>query len=279
MERAASREVSQEADLAAAAGEAGDEGMMLVIWLVSAFCLILLLRPFISGCLFAASQLLTGSPAAGRIIYTLLLFPGVLLHELAHFFSANILGVSTGTIEIFPQEVAEGYRLGSVRVAKTDFVRQALIGASPLIAGTTALTLILQRQFGQLLSQNPRELLRYLSTLQFSGEDTVFLYLVFAVSNTMVLSKSDRRGIIPAAAALGVLTILLWVVAGSKLPVEGFIEYIASLVRSLALSFTAVSLINLSVLVPFALTVFLIAKLRGKRLRFSLMKRKITLEI
>lgn len=252
---------------------------MIIIWIPIAFSLLLILRSLFAGYLFTASQLVTGSPAAGRIIYTLLLFPGVLLHELAHFFSASMLGVATGAIEVFPREGIDGYRLGSVRVAKTDVVRRAAIGASPLFVGTAILSVILHTQFSQVFTSTPQEVFQSISMIGVEGKDALFLYLIFTISNTMVLSKSDRTGIIPVAILFGTGAGLIFTLASFSIPVEGVLKWLASLTRSLAVSFTAVAVVDFIFLVPLIIFVTAIAKIRRKRVRLSLFRSRIGLEI
>ena len=69
-------------------------------------------------------------------IFSILFLPGVLLHELSHYFMARLLKVPVGRLSIIPQSLPDGrLRLGYVETAATDFLRDALIGAAPLISG------------------------------------------------------------------------------------------------------------------------------------------------
>lgn len=122
--------------------------------------------------------LLSGLSAARLIIarylsltlYSIIFLPGVITHELSHFFIATILGVPTGKIEIFPRPHSRA--LGSIQVASTDFVRASLIGIAPFLIGSftiVALNLWLHLPY-------------YLD-----------FYLIFALANTMFTSQSDLR--------------------------------------------------------------------------------------
>src|SRR5512142_3077223 len=83
--------------------------------------------------------LLTRSQALALGLFSLLFFPGVLLHELSHFLMARLLGVRTGRFSLLPSLVEGGkLRLGFVETAEADLVRDALIGAAPLITGGAA---------------------------------------------------------------------------------------------------------------------------------------------
>ncbi|MFC1710179.1 hypothetical protein ACFL0F_00770 [Patescibacteria group bacterium] len=108
--------------------------------------------------------------------------PGIFLHEIAHFLMALILFVPVGQIELKP-EILEGgkVRMGSVPVAKTDFLRRFFIGVAPLIVGVSVIFLGL---YYLPLNEYIPEIIAYILTF----------YLVFAVGNTMFMSKSDMEG-------------------------------------------------------------------------------------
>src|SRR5689334_12087628 len=73
------------------------------------------------------------------MLLALLFFPGVLIHELAHFLMASVLLVPTGEIEFIPQIHHDRVKLGSVQIGQTDPFRRALIGIAPVIVGATIL--------------------------------------------------------------------------------------------------------------------------------------------
>src|SRR4030066_2445102 len=80
--------------------------------------------------------LITRQAEISMALFSLLLLPGVLLHESSHFLMAHLLGVRTGRFSLIPQKKDGGrLQLGYVETASTDFIRDALIGAAPLIAG------------------------------------------------------------------------------------------------------------------------------------------------
>ena len=84
----------------------------------------------------AVFLLLTHSVEVSIAFFSLLFFPGVLVHELSHFFMAKILGVKTGKISLIPRADRKGYlRMGYVETAKTDPFRDTMIGIAPLITG------------------------------------------------------------------------------------------------------------------------------------------------
>jgi len=135
----------------------------------------------IRACLFRVSRLLFGTTTSGIKIYSFLFLPGVIIHEMAHFLVAILLRVPTGKIEIFPDEIDEGrVKMGSVQIAKTDFVRGSLIGAAPLVLGIVLLIVLAQYESGGGVEN------------QWSTWSRI--YLLVTVSNSMFVSREDRRG-------------------------------------------------------------------------------------
>lgn len=117
--------------------------------------------------------------------------PGVILHELSHWLMASFLFVPTGEIEFLPQVRGDTVKLGSVQVAKTDFIRRFLIGVAPLFGGMVLLTAIYY----------------YLSPtiMPFTYSSIIFLYVLFEVGNTMFSSRKDMVG----ALGVGILISLV----------------------------------------------------------------------
>lgn len=133
----------------------------------------------------------------------LIFFPGVLIHELGHFFMANILFVPTGEIEFLPKVQEGGIKLGSVTIASTDPFRRFLIGVAPVISG---IGILLLASF-------------YLTPLwPLSWKTAVFIYILFEIGNTMFSSKKDLEGAIGLLAFISFFALCLYVL-GARIPV------------------------------------------------------------
>ena len=77
------------------------------------------------------------------VIYSILFFPGVLVHEGSHFFAAKLLGVRTGKFSIAASKQPNGMiRMGYVETEKVDFIRNSLIGAAPLFTAGLLISLL-----------------------------------------------------------------------------------------------------------------------------------------
>ncbi|HQF71783.1 MAG TPA: hypothetical protein PLH39_10945, partial [Promineifilum sp.] len=110
-------------------------------FLAAAVALVLLvfLQRWIHAHLHGVSLLLTGRAELALVVYAIILFPGVLLHEASHWLSATLLGVRTGGVSLLPRRQPDGtLQLGYVeyyRGRTLDPLRESLIGGAPLIAG------------------------------------------------------------------------------------------------------------------------------------------------
>ncbi len=150
-------------------------------------------------------------------ILALLFFPGVLIHELAHFLMATILFVPTGEIEFIPQIMEDRVKLGSVQIGQTDPFRRAIIGIAPVIVGASVLIGVLYYFTTSTFAfTTPLDILKVLG----------ILYIVFEISNTMFSSKRDVEGTLELLVAIVVIGGVLYF-AGVRLP-ESFIEVITS---------------------------------------------------
>lgn len=174
------------------------------------------------------------SKTVSMTILIILLFPGTVVHELAHLFTAEILGVHTGKLTLVPESL-EGTEIkaGGVAIAQTDPLRRTLIGLAPVYVGIVVLAAL-----SYLLSQpsiHPAII-------------TIYVYLLFAVSNSMFSSKEDMKGVVPFTITVGLFAAAGYI-AGFRFGLTGelltkFILVIETLVRSLGV----VIAINIAVL-------------------------------
>lgn len=130
-------------------------------------------------------------------------FPGVIIHELAHLLSAELLRVRTGEFEVAPRIEANGLKMGSVQVAKSDVFRSAIIGVAPVIFGTAVLSIVLFF-FTKIVSPGA-----IFSSWQNAGLALIVLWVVFVVTNTMFSSKKDVEGVAELGIALVFVVVIL----------------------------------------------------------------------
>lgn len=207
--------------------------------------------------------LLTNDQEIALWLYAIALLPGVALHELSHALVAAILGVQIGRINILPRKVGKRIQLGFVPVEETDFIRASLIGAAPLIFGGLAVVLLGSLVFGTPAVVAALSAGDWLVALEglgdaFHAPDAwLWAYIVFAVSNTMLPSRSDVHAWPVLAGVLILLTGGVLLVGGGAVLLNGFGHLLTMAVRWIVLLGGSTMLVN----VPFFALIFLTQKL------------------
>ena len=174
--------------------------MTYILIFISELIVLLILSQFITKLLSKIIFFISKSSRVTVYLMAVIFFPGVLIHELSHFFAALILFVPVGGMEFFPKIYGNELKLGSVTIRKTDIIRRTIIGFAPLILGISLLSLS-SYIFISLYFKNNLSL----------SLTTIFIYVVFEVSNTMFSSKKDTEAVMPllAIAALFLSVIIL----------------------------------------------------------------------
>ncbi|MFM8320472.1 MAG: hypothetical protein ACKOC5_06110 [Chloroflexota bacterium] len=214
--------------------------------------------------------LLTRRMDLAIILFSLLFFPGVLLHEVSHFLAARLLRVRTGRFSVFPQPLPGGrLQLGYVETAAADPLRDTLIGAAPLISGglfvgySGLYGLGLLSAWNTLQAGGSSALTGGLTGMLAQPDFWLWFYLTLVVSSTMMPSASDRRGWLPVGLVLGaLLAVSLFAGAGPWLA-----ETLAPLLnRFLSAAATVMgisALVHLLLLPPVWLARRLLSRLTG----------------
>ena len=183
-----------------------------LLWLLLMLGPLLFLQRGLHREIQAVFLLLTRRTDLAIALFSLLFFPGVLLHEASHYLMAKILGVPTGKVSLIPQSM-EGnrLRLGYVETGKTDLLRDALIGAAPLLSGGAFVAYVgifrlsLLAVWEALTAGNLDATLAALSASVHAPDFWLWFYLMVAVSSTMFPSQADRRAWLPLALVLALI--------------------------------------------------------------------------
>jgi hypothetical protein len=232
--------------------------LLTSILLIVLLLVLFFLRQLIAKNIIISVARITGHRRAGIIAYSLIFLPGVIIHELSHFFTASLLAVRTGRITIFPESQEKGHRLGSVQLAQTDFIRTSLIGLAPLLWGSLAIIALSHWRFTPLFKAT--DIVVFFTTLRqaiipqlTTPLSLLSLYLIFVIANTMFTSSSDLKSL-PLLVAFLVFIILILVGLGQAQALPSLLSRI--LLRPLqvlvsALAFSVV--VNLLLFLPLAL--------------------------
>jgi hypothetical protein len=186
------------------------------VWLLLLFGPLLFLQRSLHREIQGVFLLITRRPDISLALFSLLFFPGVLLHEASHFLMSRVLGVPTGRVSLLPRPMENGrLQLGYVETGRADIFRDALIGMAPLITGGICVALTGMRGLGldsmwtAIVSGQGESLGVALRTVAERPDFWLWFYLTFVISSTMLPSASDRRAWLPL---LLVFSILLGVV-------------------------------------------------------------------
>ena len=217
---------------------------------------------------------ITRSQEISLAIFSILLFPGVFLHELSHWLAARLLGIRTGRFSLVPQILpGKKLRLGFVEMASTDSVREALVGAAPLLSGTCVVAYISLSHLGvggltnTLMYQGVSVFLQQLAALPGLPDFWIWFYLVFAVSSTMVPSPSDRRGWLPVGLVVVGLVGLALLAGAGPWAVEHFGPFLEQVTSGIATILGVCLAVQISLLLP--LWMIRTAMSRGNLIRIA----------
>lgn len=211
------------------------------------FLLVLLPLVFLQRLLHREIQavflILTRNPQLTIGLFSVLFFPGVLLHETSHFMMAKILRVHTRNFSLIPTSLPDGrVQMGYVETERTDVFRDSLIGLAPLIAGSlfiayAGLNRLELRTLVDVLANGQLDLFwAGLKVLPQVKDFYLWFYLVFAVSSTMLPSESDRHAWLPLGVWAAVLFSLalfagagVWMLANIAPFLNDFLGAVAAL--------------------------------------------------
>jgi hypothetical protein len=190
-------------------------------------------------------------------LFSLLFFPGVILHEVSHYFMATLLRVKVGGFSLIPQPLPGGrLRLGFVETASTDVFRDALIGIAPLVAGGAFVGYAALFPLGISIfwEGSPggwgQDLVTSLRNLPARPDFWIWFYLTFAVSSTMLPSASDRRAWLPLFALFFLLLIAAAFAGAGPWLIQNIAPSINRAFKAVATVFGISSAIHLVLVVP-----------------------------
>jgi hypothetical protein len=191
------------------------------------------------------------------LIFGLLFFPGVVIHEGSHWITAKLLGVQTHRFSLMPTWTDEGtLRFGYVEMTKPDHLRAALVGLAPLVLGTVVVlwialdVMMLDLIFGTLSKADFGLTLDQLQELLRLPDIWLWMYLLITVSNMMLPSASDRASWVPVGVFLALLLIPLILLRPDVVQTEWVNGLVDGALKSLASAFGLTAILDLLLLIP-----------------------------
>ncbi|MBA4379092.1 MAG: hypothetical protein C0393_00105 [Anaerolinea sp.] len=241
-----------------------------LFWLIIILVLLVLLQRWLHREIQAFFLILTRHPEVTSVIFALIFLPGVFLHELSHYVMARLLGVRTGRFSIIPRPMPGGQlRLGYVETARGGIVKDALIGAAPLVSGCVfvAFAAIYRMEMPtlwELLRNGQFELFWMgVSFLPKIHDFWLWFYLTFVISSTMMPSSSDRHAWLPLGLVIGILFGLTVLAGAGPWMLANLAPSFNSFLRGLAAIFGLSAVVHLVLVLPAVLLHRILARLTG----------------
>jgi len=241
-----------------------------LFWLLVSLALFVFLQHLLHHEIQAFFLILTNRPGVTQVIFALIFFPGVLLHELSHFLIAKLLGVRTGKFSLIPQAQNNGkLRLGYVETESGGFVRDALIGAAPLMTGCLFVVYAALYQmhilplWDLMRSTKWEALWVLLASIPTSPDFWLWFYLTFTISSTMMPSESDRHAWLPLGfLVVGMVAAAILAGAGTWM-LANLAPQFNKFMQALALIFGLSSVLHLFLILPLLLLHRILTKVTG----------------
>ena len=203
-------------------------------------------------------------------IFSIIFLPGVFLHESSHFIMAKILRVPTGRFSLLPRSLPNGrLQLGYVETARSDVVRDSLIGAAPLIAGTLFIAYIAIEHFELRVLwdvlRNGQLDLFWMGMRALPNVDDFYFwfYLVFAVSSTMMPSESDRHAWLELLLSIGILLAITLLFGAGPWMLNNIAPSLSNFFGFVAAIFGLSNFVHILLILPISLLHKVMSRLTG----------------
>lgn len=243
-----------------------------LFWLLLTLAPLVYLQQLLHNEIVGVFFLLTRRLNVALVIFSIIFFPGVLIHELSHWVMARLLRVRTGKIWLIPERTPEGnLRMGYVETQQADLVRDAMIGVAPLMVGGLFVgyagisQLNLDQIWTGLLAGEMAKFGEMISMIYARPDFWLWFYLIFVVSSMMLPSESDRRAWMPLVVFSGVLLIVAMLAGAGEWMLVNLTPLVNRLFAAMAAVFGISALVHVLLLIPVILFRKFLNKVTGLR--------------
>jgi len=251
---------------------------LLTPWLLLAAVLIPLvyMERWIHSHLYGVGWLLTNDKKSATALYYVILFPGVFVHEFTQWLVAGALNVKTRRVTSWPEAQDDGtLRLDFVQIQSAGWLKAAIIGASPLVAGMSLVWLISNQilDFGDFVTALGTGDMQIIGPAlrELAGKTDFFiwLYLMFTIGNAMLPTPADRQGWPLVIGIFGVVLFFLVVIGSGEVLLETFTGPVATGVRRLSTAFVTVVLVEIPGIVAIGFLEEILERLTRRKFDYS----------
>lgn len=237
-------------------------------WFLLALVPFLIVNRFLHQEIHRILFLIFRNQAVAMTVFSFFFLPGVIIHEGSHFLMAKILRVPTGKVSFIPHQLPGGkMRLGYVEIRKSDFLRESVIGAAPLLIGGAAVACI--GLFGFRLSSATvfvengdwRALVASFETITQQPDFWLYFYLAFVISSMMLPSASDRQTWLPIILFLVFLLAIVMIAGGGSWLLNHAAPQVNLVMRAIAAIFWISLLTHILLLIPLFIVRIIIEKI------------------
>lgn len=197
----------------------------------------------------------TGSYNAATVAIFLVLLPGVIAHEGAHWITAYLLGLRPSKFRVWPKKQGKFLGLGSISIRSGGLLKDSLVGLAPLIIGSILVAWVahqilnVQVMAAALMQGDWRSGLTAFGNAFRQPDAPLWVYLLFTISNAMMPSPSDREPVMPVV-QYALLAALIYLLIGLPIgPIQSFVLWLTPLFQRVSSAFLFIILLDLVVLV------------------------------
>ncbi len=250
---------------------------LLTPWLmlIAVLAPLVYIERWIHSHLYGVGWLLTNDEKSATILYYVLLFPGVLLHELVQWLVAGAMGVRTKTIRIWPEPQQDGtLRLDFVQLQHPNKISAAIIGAAPLAVGLAVVWAIsnyvlqLDHLLDALGTSDLPTVAAAIADLASTPDFYLWLYLLFAVSNAMLPTAAEREGWVLILAIITVVVSFLILIGTGEQLLATYETTIIAGVERLITAFGTVLVVELPAMIVIGFGEEVLERTTGRKFQY-----------